>query len=67
MIPLLEETLIELEKQGRKVPSVRSMIAVLKYLATVAYQDALDLVYTKACMKDSGEIVTFHQDANAGA
>jgi hypothetical protein len=56
MIPFLEERLVELEKQDGKVPSVRSMIAVLSTWQPVGLQDALNLVYTKACMNASGEI-----------
>lgn len=45
----LKRTWREMEGEGKKVPSVRSLVFVLEYLAAVVFQDALELVRTGRC------------------
>lgn len=37
------------------IPSVRSMIASLKYMATVLWQDTIDMAYRKDCFDDKND------------
>lgn len=50
----LKEGLEKLEATNRIVPSVQGVIASLEYLATVFFQDCLDMAHTGLCFNSEG-------------
>lgn len=50
----LEKQCQALEAAGKTVPSVRSVVECLRYLATVFFQDALELVRSGECLSAEG-------------
>lgn len=54
----LKEALAKLEAEQRSIPSLRGVIASFEYLATVFFQDCLELAHTRLCFNSEGICTT---------
>jgi hypothetical protein len=52
----LEAAADRMEAKKLKIPSVRAIILSLKYMATVLWQDTLDMAFTEVCFDENSEV-----------
>ncbi|KAL4534536.1 hypothetical protein Ndes2437A_g05313 [Nannochloris sp. 'desiccata'] len=52
---VMVKTALPKQRSKMVIPSVRSMIASLKYMATVLWQDTIDMAYRKDCFDDKND------------